>query len=138
MGKHSVSGGDPFSGFVGIEEKTPADKIMDRLFRRHENNEYALAKLMIRGRTVEGVVNSVDRSGANMVSIGFKIQNSISVDWRGRRFETKVEPDHRNPSNAFELCDGGDILEITFVPKDADRCPMNGDLWDPSDPDDAA
>jgi hypothetical protein len=113
------------------EEKPPVDELMDRLFACRDDTERAVAKVEIQGHFFEGMINSLDRSGANMISIGFRVSKSISMGWRGRRFESQVE---QATENMFLVSDGNsEILRIAFVPAGADRCPMNGHLYDPSD-----
>lgn len=121
-----------------MTEKSPVDKLMDRLFACGDDTEFAIAQTQIQGHCVEGPVNARSRI-ENTISIGFRVSKDLSVTWRGRKIQTKVERDprpSRHSREVFDIYDEGVGLKISFVPAGDGRCPANGVLIDPTDPDD--
>lgn len=136
MSKHSGSS-DPFAGSISVDEKSPVDKLIDRLSNCRDDTERAIAQVCVQGHCLEGPVNAYSRV-ENSATIGFWVSRSLSVTWCGRRLQTKVERDprpSRHSSDVFDVYDEGDSLKISFVCVGAGRCPANGDLIDPTDPD---
>lgn len=86
---------DGTGGSSGVSDPRDYDAPSDQLFRsmieQRDMGGVVMAQINLNGQELSGPVNSMDRSGANHLAFKFEVAPGVSIEWRGRRIQTKVE-----------------------------------------------
>lgn len=111
----SKDGGWESSSVTELEHDTEADKLFELAMAEEKSGKRVIGSVVIGGRNLSGIINSYDRSDGNRIAFGFLVAPGISVKWRGRRCNARVE--EISPT-VFVVSDENTPLRVDIIEKD--------------------